>query len=97
MTSDLVDYTQLLLQDPIKNRYIFQTEDLSTKAEAFDEFTTRHKAITARISETYKISNQLLDYLQKQIILDHHLRGEQDLFEQEFPHLKPEAEKLLGY
>lgn len=64
--------------------------------EAFDEFTTRHKTITARINETYKIGNQMMDYLEKQIILDHHFRGEQDLFEQEYPQLMEKAQKLLG-
>jgi len=39
----------------------------------------------------------MMDYLEKQIILDHHWRGEQDLFEKEYPHLKIKAEKLLGY
>ena len=64
--------------------------------EALDEFTTRHRSIRDRITETYKIGNQMTDYLEKQIILDHHFRGEQDLFEQEYPHLQAKAEKLLG-
>ena len=64
--------------------------------EALDEFTTRHRSIRDRITETYKIGNQMTDYLEKQIILDHHFRGEQDLFEQEYPHLQEKAEKLLG-
>lgn len=38
----------------------------------------------------------MMDYLEKQIILDHHFRGEQDLFEQEYPHLKQKALELLG-
>jgi len=33
----------------------------------------------------------MTDYLEKQIILDHHFRGEQDVFEQEYPHLKSKA------
>jgi len=37
------------------------------------------------------------DYLEKQIILDYHFRGEQDSFEQDYEHLKQKAEKLLGY
>jgi len=37
-----------------------------------------------------------LDYLEKQIILDFHFRGEQDVFEAEYPHLKEKAQKLLG-
>ena len=38
----------------------------------------------------------MTDYLEKQIILDHHFRGEQDLFEQEYPHLEEKAQNLLG-
>ena len=38
----------------------------------------------------------MMDYLERQIILDHHWRGEQDIFESEYPHLKETAEKLLG-
>ena len=39
----------------------------------------------------------MVDYLEKQIILDYHFRGEQDIFEQDYPSLKIKAEKLLGY
>ena len=85
------------MQDPKKHKFIFQSEDLVHQMEALDEFTTRHRTITQRIEETYKIGNQMTEYLENQIILDHHFRGEQDLFEQEYPHLKPKAEKLLGY
>ena len=49
--------------------------------EALDEFTTRHRTISERINETYRIGKQMLDYLEKQVILDHHFRGEQDIFE----------------
>lgn len=62
-----------------------------------DEFTTRHRTITERINETYKIGNQMSDYLEKQIIIDFHFRGEQDIFEEEYEHLKSKAEKLLGH
>lgn len=34
--------------------------------------------------------------MEKQIILDFHFRGEQDVFEAEYPHLKEKAQKLLG-
>ena len=64
--------------------------------EAIKDFSTKHKVITERITETYRIGNQMMDYLEKQIILDHHFRGEQDLFEQEYPHLKQKALELLG-
>ena len=85
------------MQDPKKNKFIFEALDLQQQMEALDEFTTRHRTITDRINETYRIGNQMLNYLEKQIILDYHFRGEQDLFEQEYPHLKMKAEKLLGY
>ncbi len=62
-----------------------------------DEFTTRHSTITERINETYKTGNKLLEYLEKQIILDFHFRGEQDVFEAEYPHLKEKATKYLGH
>ena len=63
------------MNDPTKHRFIFKTEDLRQQAEAMDEFTTRHKTITDRINETYRIGNQMMDYLEKQIILDYHFRG----------------------
>lgn len=85
------------MQDPRKNKFIFSSEDLLAQKKALEEFTTRHRTITERINETYKIGNKMTDYLENQVILDHHWRGEQDLFEQEYPHLKRKAEALLGY
>ena len=41
-----------------------------------DEFKTRHKTLSDEIEATYKIGNFMLDYLEKQMILDYHLRGE---------------------
>ena len=64
---------------------------------ALDDFQTRHSTITDRITETYKIGNKMVEYLEKQIILDFHFRGEQDEFEVEYPHLKKKALELLGY
>ena len=43
------------------------------------------------------MGNKMVDYLEKQIILDYHFRGEQDIFEQEFPSLKTKAESFIGY
>ena len=88
---------QTLLADPTKNQFIFDNDDLEKQVKALDEFTTRHKTITDRINETYRIGAKMINYLEKQTILDYHLRGEQDLFEQEYEHLKQKAEKLLGY
>ena len=84
------------MEDPRKHKYIFTAEDLLHQTEALNEFKTRHTTITDRINETYKIGNQMMEYLEQQIILDHHWRGEQDIFEEEYPHLKEKAEKLLG-
>jgi len=41
-----------------------------------DEFETRHKTLSDKIEHTYTVGNLMLDYLEKQIILDYHLRGE---------------------
>ncbi len=84
-------------QDPLNEKYIFSSDDLRQQEAALDEFQTRHSTITEKINETYKIGNQMMDYLEKQIILDHHFRGEQDQFEQEYERLKAKAIKLLGH
>lgn len=39
----------------------------------------------------------MLDYLEKQIILDYHLRGEQYELEKEHPELAEIAKKYLGF
>jgi hypothetical protein len=61
-----------------------------------DEFKTMHKTLADKIEDTYTIGNQMCDYLEKQIILDYHLRGEQSLLEEEYPDLAKEAKKYLG-
>ena len=45
-------------------------------ADILDEFETRHKTLSNKIEHTYRIGNLMLDFLEKQIILDYHLRGE---------------------
>ena len=62
-----------------------------------DEFKTRHATITADIEQTYRIGNRLLDFIEKQIIIDYHLKGEHDLLKEQFPHLEEKAKKFLGY
>lgn len=62
-----------------------------------DEFKTRHQTLSDKIEATYRIGNQMLDYLEKQIILDYHLRGEQQLLEKEHPELVEKAKKYLGF
>jgi len=39
----------------------------------------------------------LLDYVEKQMIIDYHLRGEQSRLEEEFPVIAKKAKKFLGY
>lgn len=81
---------------PDKGQFLFDMDDLNEQAAALDEFQTRHSTISHRINATYKTGNLLLGYLEKQLILDFHFRGEQDVFEAEFPHLKEKALKYLG-
>lgn len=39
----------------------------------------------------------MMEYLEKQLILDYHLRGEQANLENEYPELAEKAKKYLGY
>lgn len=39
----------------------------------------------------------MMDYLEKQIIIDYHLRGEQDLLKEQNPKLDKAAKKFFGY
>ena len=57
---------------------IFSQVDLKEQMESLDEFQTRHSTIEKRISETYLVGKKMVEYLQKQVILDFHLRGDQD-------------------
>lgn len=74
--------------DPSNQKYLYTDKDLIKSMVLMDEFSTRHRAIKLSINETYRIGNKLLDYLEKQIIIDHHLRGEQEKLVEQFPHLK---------
>ena len=75
----------------------FSAADLEAEKAALDEFQTRHTTIRQRINETYKVGNKMVDYLERQVILDYHFRGEQDIFEQEFPQMKQKTEEYIGY
>jgi len=66
-------------------------------ATILDDFETRHKTMSDKIEHTYRIGNLMLDYLEKQIILDYHLRGEQALLEKDHPELSEYAKKYLGF
>jgi len=85
------------VDSPNTNQYIFNQDDLKSQMAALDDFQTRHSTISERIEETYKVGNKMVEYLEKQIILDFHFRGEQDEFEVEYPHLKKKALEMLGY
>jgi hypothetical protein len=62
-----------------------------------EEFHIRHKTLSDKIEDTYRVGNLMLDYLEKQIILDYHLRGEQEELEKEHPELAEKAKKYLGF
>lgn len=62
-----------------------------------DDFETRHKTLSDKIEQTYTLGNIMLDYLEKQIILDYHLRGEQSELEKDHPELAEIAKKYLGF
>lgn len=62
-----------------------------------DEFQTRHKTLSDKINDTYRVGNLMMDYLEKQIIVDYHLRGEQAELEKEHPELAEKAKKYLGF
>ena len=55
---------------------MFSKNDLVLYTMLLEEFQTRHRTLSDKIEETYRIGNLMLDYLEKQIILDYHLRGE---------------------
>jgi hypothetical protein len=63
-------------------------------ADILDEFETRHKTLSDKIEHTYRVGNLMLDYLEKQIIIDYHLRGEQTELEKEHPELAEIAKRL---
>jgi len=83
--------------NPAEGSYLLTDDDLKKTMQVLDEFKTRHATITQSIEETYRIGNRLLDFLEKQIIIDYHLRGDQDKLIAEFPHLADKAKKFLGF
>lgn len=76
---------------------MFSKNDLVLYTMLLEEFETRHKTLSDKIEDTYRVGNMMLDYLEKQIILDYHLRGEQDELEKEHPELAETAKKYLGF
>lgn len=59
--------------------------------QTLDEFQTRHATITDSINDTYMIGNKLLDFIEKQIIIDYHLMGKQEKLEKNYPNLIKKA------
>jgi hypothetical protein len=76
---------------------MFSKNDLVLYTMLLEEFQTRHKTLSDKIEDTYRVGNLMLDYLEKQIILDYHLRGEQEELEKEHPELAEKAKKYLGF
>lgn len=83
--------------DPENGIFILTDEDLYNIMHSLDEFQTRHATITESIQETYRIGNKLMDFIEKQIIIDYHLMGKQEKLEKEYPNLVHKAKKLLGH
>ncbi len=54
---------------------MFSKNDLDLYTLLLEEFEMRHKTLSDKIEDTYKIGNMMQDYLEKQIILDYHMRG----------------------
>jgi hypothetical protein len=83
--------------NPAHGQFLLNDEDLKRTMQTLDEFKTRHATITQSIEETYRIGNRLLDYCEKQLIIDYHLKGEQEKLLTNFPHLADKAKKFLGF
>ena len=83
--------------NPAEGKFTFSKNDLVLYTMILDEFQTRHKTLSDKINETYRVGNIMLDYLEKQIIIDYHLRGEQSELEKEHPELAEKAKKYLGF
>lgn len=76
---------------------MFSKNDLVLYTMLLEEFEMRHKTLSDKIEDTYKVGNMMLDYLEKQLILDYHIRGDQDELEKEHPELAEKAKKYLGF
>lgn len=76
---------------------MFNDEDLERVMDTLDEFKQRHKTIQDSIEDAYRIGNQLQGFVEKQIIIDYHLMGKQDILEKKYPELMKQAKKFLGY
>lgn len=65
--------------------------------QVVDEFKTRHSTITQSINETYNIGNKLLQYMEKQVIIDFLIQGKIKDLEAQYPDLVKKAMRLVGF
>jgi len=86
-----------MIYNPVEGKYIFTKNEMQIYADVLDEFKTRHAALADKIEQTYIIGNRMMDYLEKQIVIDYHLRGEQEELERDYPQLAEKAKKYLGF
>ena len=77
-------------------RTVLTDKDLNKMMDVVDDFRTRHSTITESINDAYRIGNQLLDYVEKQVIIDYHLKGQQAKMEKDHPKLVKKAKKWMG-
>ncbi len=94
--SKIVKDRQQIQFSPSEGKYQFTPEFYKSHFDAMDDFETRHGTIKDEIDTSETIGLKLEDFLQNQIILDFHFRGEQDVFEAEYEQLIDKAERLLG-
>ena len=76
---------------PSEGRFQFTPEFYKSHFDAMDDFETRHGTIKSEIDTSETIGLKLEDFLENQIILDFHFRGEQDFFEAEYEYLIEKA------
>jgi len=81
---------------PEKDQYQFTPDDMVDQMNNIKKFKNRYQDVEQRIQQTYSVGNKFQSYLEKKCILHYHLKGEQETFEKEYPHLKKKALKLLG-
>ena len=81
----------------MEGKFMFTKNDLALYTIILEEFRTRHKTLASKIEQSYKIGNLMMEYLEKQIILDYHLKGEQHILEKLHPNLAEKAKKYLGF
>lgn len=92
----MIEHRRDIEFNPQQKQYQFTADEYIKHTDAIDEFKTRHSTISNEIDKSNQIGLKLEDYLHSQIIIDFHFRGEQDVFEAEYPNLIDKAQDLLG-